>query len=300
VISPNPNHSISLDHFNFRDFFLVSNNQKIVEIESGVNLTQCVFEGHQSWNCGTYGLYWVDTTTTQVSNGLVLKNIRSEQGQSASAYTVYVEHHYGLQTLVLKNCYMDIHRNGLHARNVKSIVMDGVYHPGTTNVALDIDSTCDVFETRGSFFNAGCTVNMPDHQIAFATPTKLLTGSPLYGDAVYQKSSSTLPTLVGGALGNKVSDLIASGGLYGVGSFGMVCLLLVLTSESISALFAINGSNTTYLTGTSSGFFSNTKDTASKVNVYYSSDNSRFELQNNRASSIRVMLLRFGSLGNIS
>ena len=103
LISPNPNNSISIDHFDFMDTYLGANGNPCVEIESGVNLTHSKFIGYNAWVLGTYGLYWNDTTTTMCSYGLILSGVRTEQGTSANAWMVYINHHYGLHQVSISD-----------------------------------------------------------------------------------------------------------------------------------------------------------------------------------------------------
>jgi len=177
-ISPNPNHSISIDHFHFSDCYLSANANPVVLIDSNVNLTQVTFDGYQPWVGGTHGLYWVDTETTRVSNGLALCNIRWEQGETISAYAIYIKHNYQLQGLRVRQTYGGIDRNSFYLRKVSDVLFDSIYHAGAKLVALDVDATVLRIKCICSFWQAGSIANMTGQAFISSSP-KSPAGAPL-------------------------------------------------------------------------------------------------------------------------
>jgi hypothetical protein len=169
-ISPNPNNEISIDHFHFSDCYFSANANPIVLIDSGINLTQVIFDGYQAWVSGTHGLYWADTETTQVSNGLTLCNIRWEQGTDPAAYSVYIRHGCGLQGLRLRQTYGGFDRNGIFLRNVSEVLLDSIYHAGPANIALDVDHTVSRIKCLNAFWQAGAIANFNGQNILSASP----------------------------------------------------------------------------------------------------------------------------------
>jgi hypothetical protein len=156
VISDNPNSTLDIDHFHFQDCAFVANGNPVVEIEDGVNLSNVTFDGVQSWVKGTYGLKWVDTTTTQISFALSLNNIRHEQAEGAAGYVIDIEHNYLLLLLQINNVFGGENINGVKLRKART-ALGNYYYTDLAKVALDIDASCGVVDTRNVFGQTGST-----------------------------------------------------------------------------------------------------------------------------------------------
>lgn len=93
TIEPNPNATIDADHYHFEDLFLsipvIDSPEACVTIEgataespTGVNVSNLIFDGTNSFNGGKYGIYRRDTVALQpqhLSIYLGLRSIRHEQ-----------------------------------------------------------------------------------------------------------------------------------------------------------------------------------------------------------------------------
>lgn len=158
-ISANPNHSISIDHFNFHNLYLSANGNACVTIDSGVNLTQTSFTGYQAWVGGTGGLLWVDTTSAQVSNGLQIWNLRTEQCTSATGYSIRIEHNTNLQNFMLVGGSLDPTCRGIKLRKANWISLNSVSYGGT-GVALDVDTTTRPLKLDNCFTQSGSTLSV--------------------------------------------------------------------------------------------------------------------------------------------
>jgi hypothetical protein len=74
-----PGRGVHCDHMHFQNLYLTSwAGGKIVEIETDTVVTNLLFDGHQAWVSGAYGLYWRDDTVYDASYNLSLNNIRTE------------------------------------------------------------------------------------------------------------------------------------------------------------------------------------------------------------------------------
>ncbi len=295
LISPNPNNSISIDHFDFMDTYLGANGNPCVEIESGVNLTHSKFIGYNAWVLGTYGLYWNDTTTTMCSYGLILSGVRTEQGTSANAWMVYINHHYGLHQVSISDCYGGIDRNGYYLRNCQNVSFNNVYHVGTSNVALDVDSTVCRINMDNCFWQTGSTVNMIGQRLLLGTP-KSLTNSPLPPNAIYINNTvGDRGVTVGGAISEYTVD-IPNNTVAPIAGTGACGTLFVTDSEGLNAIFALKG--TYHATAEISdpwGVFSNSAGSASTTNVYWSTANSQYEIENKRGVDRKYKITLIGS-----
>jgi hypothetical protein len=159
-IETNPNNSISIDHYHFCNTYLLALANPCVKIADGVNLSQVTFDGFQAWVTGTYGLLWNDTTTVQASQGLTLKNVRTEQGTDPTAYVVSITHNAGLQGLVIDNCNFAADRKGFFFRNVPFWHIKDSFYADPAKEALNIDNTTQVGRSTNTFWQQGGTASI--------------------------------------------------------------------------------------------------------------------------------------------
>jgi Pectate lyase superfamily protein len=189
-ISDNPSNSIDIDHFHFQDNLLVGNGYPIVTIDSGVNLTNVTFDGYQAWVKGTHGLYWVDKTTSQTSLRLALRNVRWEQGSSASDYLVRIEHNYALQGLTIENCFGGADRNGFMLRKVTNVNIADTYYIGQNGLtALDVDDSVKRISLVNDFWQTGGSAKVVGQRKVFESGASQH-GAPLPTFAYYEEGGS--------------------------------------------------------------------------------------------------------------
>jgi hypothetical protein len=155
-IEDNPNSIIDIDHYSFRNMYLITedNTQANVTIADGVNLTNVTFDGYQAWVQGKYGLYWNDTTSTIASLNLVLNNVRIEQTTDDTGYMIYISHNYLLTNLYINGLFGGVNQagtdttNGIYARKVKhsqvnnTQILSGAVTNDNTKIAFNVDNTC--------------------------------------------------------------------------------------------------------------------------------------------------------------
>lgn len=185
-LNDNPNSTIDNDHLWMTDCYLQpASNQACLEVASGVNLTNVVCEKH-AWVGGTFGFKWIDTTSSQASLSLVLRDIRREQATDVTSYAVKINHNFGLSVLRVENfiCGGEVER-GFHLRKTNFVSMQGVQYTSTSGIALDADSTVNSIRTSECLFQAGSTavttgltLRRQDHKASASSPlpdTGLLT-----------------------------------------------------------------------------------------------------------------------------
>lgn len=200
ILAPHRAAGIGIDHFNFHNLYLIGRaGHPLVTMQSGLYLTQVSFTGAQAWVHGSHGLYWADTTSVGVSNGLVLENVRWEQGTDTTAYMVYIAHNYQLQGLQIRGGQGG-GRRGFYLRNVADVSIDSFYYTSAKLEAFNVDSTVKRITFRNVFWQAGSTASVSGQRTIFATPKNPNTGA-LPPNAIYDESSNALNTItMGGAL----------------------------------------------------------------------------------------------------
>lgn len=297
VIGPNPNFAaISIDHFHFQDLYIGANGNPKVTIQTGVNLTNVLFDGRQAWVLGTDGLSWVDTSTTSTSAGLTIKNVRCEQETSSTAHAINIQHNFGLQRLVLDNCYWGLNTQGILLRKVSQVDIRDHFHVGGTTMALDVDSTVGQIILANVFTQTGSTASLGSHRSLFGTPPPA--SAPLPVNAVYDLNTNTFRNIsIGGAISEDYVQ-IGNGGTFVIGDNGMRGTLIVTDSEGLSAGYSIRGTNNSTLEAWDpSGVFSPTAGTASMTNIYWDAGTSKYTIQNLRGA---VRNYKFTLLGSYS
>jgi hypothetical protein len=293
-ISTNPNNSISIDHFYFLNCYLGANGFPCVTIDSGVNLTNVTFDGYQAWVLGTYGLYWLDTTTSVVSTNLTLLNVRTEQGADATAYSVYISRNYDLQAFKIDTSQIDSNRNGIYLRNVVHASIYNVVDGGTagTHVNLNVDSTVKEIDIRNCLWNTGATASITGQNIVFSTQGPISAALP--STVLY--TSVTNPTTNTAAANSGYVLTLTDTSVASLGPITTAGMLTIVDSEYLSATFNLRGTNTA-VTEVSDpiGVYSATAGTAASTNVYWSAGNNRYEIQNLRGATRRYKIVLSGT-----
>lgn len=189
VIGTDPNEpSISIDHFNFHNLYMIAVGAfPTVEIQTGVNLTQVSFTGHQAWVGGNNGLQWIDTTTSAVSNGLLLENVRFESTTDVTKYMVRIEHNTRLGGLTIRGGQGG-DRNGFYLRKIDNVHLEDFWF-NTTLEALNADATVRKITGINCNWFAGSTKTLAGQRLMLGSPTNPNTGA-LPPTFIYDESAN--------------------------------------------------------------------------------------------------------------
>lgn len=159
LISPNPNHAIDSDHLHVTNayFFSNSSTRPCVEVTAGVNVSNLLFDGYQSWALGAGGFRWVDTGTVITANNLRFVNVRREQAESTTAYCFHIDHNVAAQNISIENAEIGPGERGFFFRRSRYITLARVLYDDVALEALNADSTCQAIALLGCFWNTGST-----------------------------------------------------------------------------------------------------------------------------------------------
>jgi hypothetical protein len=302
VISENPNSSIDIDHFHFADLYLLANGNPSVEIDTGVNLTSTTFDGYQAWVLGTDGLRWIDTTSSGGGNSqnLTLRGVRTEQGSSATAWSVRIEHNQTLQGLTIDQCQFDATREGVKLRKVKyASLKNSLIGQGAGRIALDVNSTVQGIDIEEIQWVDNGTANMTGQVLVRGTPNEA-SAAPLPPNGRYQSTSisdqRTTTDMANGGYILTVENGAVAALRFGSAANQVIGKLTVVDSEFLSATFDMRGTSQTVVEAEdTAGVYSHTAGTATSTNVYWSAGNARYEIQNNRGTQRRYLITLTGS-----
>lgn len=291
IPAPHTPAGISIDQCNFNNLYLTGRSGfNIVEIETGVNLTQVSFTGRQAWVGGDHGLLWIDTTSTSISNGLVLDNIRYEQTTDATAYLVRIEHNTNLQGLSIRSGQGG-DRNGFYLRKVQNVKIDSFYYTSTTLEALNIDATVSLgVVITNCFWQAGSTATVVGQRIVYASPLNPNTGA-LPPNITYDSATNALETSTIGPVINGFEISLDDAEIHDL--VFMVGYTLVSDSGRATASYVLRGSSDAVVEINDwSGLYTPTKDNAGTTNIY--SDGGIYRLQNNRGGTLTYSITQIG------
>jgi hypothetical protein len=157
----NPNND--LDHADFHDFQAIPTNGVVapcIEIDDGIQLQEVSFTGYQPWVGGSYGLLWNDASSTGLSTGLRIDNLRTEQATDPDGYSIRIDKTGGaqLQHLVINGNLLSGDMNGIYLRNVQRVSLRDTNYGGA-GTFLNIDDVYD-FVHENLLTNALSSVSM--------------------------------------------------------------------------------------------------------------------------------------------
>jgi len=162
-LSNGPEGFIDSDHLHMEDLYLGAtptlSDGKCIEIMPGVDLTNFVLDGTNSFVMAKYGLYWDDTETVGSSNNMSISNVRMEQSTSAYGYVFYLSHNYVMQNIYLENVFTDM--NGFYFRKCNHVTLQNCVvataPPADGYFSVNADDSCRNIEVRNSLFVDGLT-----------------------------------------------------------------------------------------------------------------------------------------------
>ena len=283
---------IDIDHYHFHDFYPIANQHPCIEILTGVNLTQVTFDGYQPWVRGTYGLYWNDTTSTQASNGLKICNVRKEQNQNLTGYSIYIAHNSKLQNLSISNALLDL-CNGIYLRKIDNVSVRDSYYTSTNKEAFNADATVGSIQFDKCFWQAGSTATLTDHNVISADPFDI---GPLPGRALYNNSTGTSKTSIMDSMLQSTPQTMSTDTILPIGRLGTTGFIFVAISLGVNAIYAFQSATPSMVeVFDNQSWFTPTKDSAGMINLYWSATNNQFEIQNKRAETFTVNWFRIGT-----
>ena len=302
VVAPNPNVGsppiqISIDHFNFNNLFLGATYHPCIIFTPGVTASNVSFTGYQAWVLGEGGFYWSEPSNlTGASNTLTFGNIRYENNRDESTYFIHIDNASGVQNVQVTGCTFGF-TNGFYLRGVSQIALNSVYYsvPGTSGVAMNANATCQEINLNGCFWASGSTASLTGLQVQHQEAS--WTSGPLPGTGYILNSlanSGTYNETFETTLGSKI-NVLAIDAVLGIGSITTTGLFVVTSRNNTTALYSLNGgAGTTTEISDASGLYSPTAGNAGTLNIYWSSGNSRFEIQNKIGSEQTIQFLRAG------
>lgn len=293
----NPNNNLSTDHFNFHNIIISGNTHACITAQGGIYVSNMSFDGYQSWNMGVHGFELLPGNNVAKGYNLSFNNVRWEQGTLPTGSFCKIASNFGIKNIVVNNSYLG-GNNGLYLRNVMTTLIIGSTYAGVAgDTALDADGTNDSIDIVGSSWNTGSTTTLLD--MLMQRGVYQTAGGPLpsTGRFVATTSINKHYEAANTALQGTVTTL-AMGEVMALSTTGTdkpVGLLTVIADRWIATFAFTGSSNSVILISNPSAIYSAVGGTASKLNVYWSAANSRYEIENNYSASIRVAYVLIGA-----
>lgn len=192
VISVNPNASaggISFDHSTCAAYLTASGFPNIT-VDTGVFLTNATFSG--AWTLGTHGFFWDDSSSAIASYQVKFQNLRTEQGSSPSAYSIYFKPNptAGCNGLTIENCHFDNLRSGIFIRSTSLAEIANCVFVSATLEALNVDIMQNLLLTN-NYWATG-TANLGTGLFTIYKGPNSPLGGPLPGTAYYSSYAKFL------------------------------------------------------------------------------------------------------------
>ncbi len=189
-IEDNPASTIDFDGSHFEDinYLIQGDGNHAILIADGVNLTNITWDGRQSAQLGSGFLKWIDTTSSQASANLVIRNVKYEQATDPTAFVINIQHNFGLNSLMIDNVMFGSDQNeGLRLRKANYVtVQNSVFEQAGGRITWDLDATYP-FVSIGNVIKDPATRTIANMQIV-----KRVTGFGHWaGFEVYDSSSMT-------------------------------------------------------------------------------------------------------------
>lgn len=302
IPAPHVPDNIGIDHFNFTDIYLgnTTSANPLITIEDGVLVSNVTFDGYQAWVGGSYGLYWADTITSIVSQGVTINNVRWEQPSALGGWAVYISRTgsaNSLQSLNIKNLYCAPECNGVYMRKCEYFVLDNVIYPGALT-ALDLNNTntfgdlnlvasnnlatitANATRLSGKYLSGGNLTNLLPSSVAGSDVRQIWNPSKTLGFSQLEPKTFTIPA--------SSTVTFSDNSLKGL-------VFIYADNAGVSSVMAVNGTNNTtkLLVQSDAGQFG-TSVGAANYNLYWDAGSSLYKLQVNVPFPITFYVVTMG------
>jgi hypothetical protein len=299
VLGPNLNFTtLDADHFHFQDCFFAATFNPCVTAFDGVCLTNVTFDGYQTWNLGTHGLYWNVSIAAIASYNLSINNVRLEQGRDPTAYAIYLNDPVNsIYNVSINNCRLDNMRNGVYARAIRLIsITDSLYAGTAGTTALNVDATVNSINLSNFYAATGSAAVMTGQYLIWGNPSFDGT-SPLPTNAVYA-NDVTLTSIKSDSAWQGKTFTLNAGATIDIGgstTYGFLSVVVVATASSQIELrggLAVTPVTIVYSGG---GLFTAIAANPGTINIYWDGGTNTFKLENNTATPLNFAVSLTGS-----
>lgn len=299
VIGYNDNSpSLCADLFEFRKMLLSAKaGFPNILIENKVVLTNTKFS-HVSTNGGDYCVKWDDSTAgTPQSQQLIFENLRHEQAENPNSFAFYLRPGGGITSVTFDNCRFgggDAYPiNGIYLRECYFVhLLSCMSEVINGKKIIDADETVSSIKIDNCFMQTGGISGLSSHTLIKGF--KNFVSSGLLENGYYMANSTQPSNEITNCslIGNTIK--LAADGIAGLPK--LLGLVVFISSPNVNALYSMNGSNNTVFELIDpTEFYSRVKGTAASINIYYSGDNARYEIENKLPYEINVRFVMLGT-----
>lgn len=157
--------NLDCDHLHFHNLYLICRNNSLpcIRAETGMNISNLLFDGFQSWNLGLAGFVWNDTDSTGSSVSIAFHNVRHEQSP-VGAYSIYINK-VGVPKLfglTISNLVTGV--SGVYLRGVRNTRIDGISFLNIHGDEYGLNAhglSCDTISLSNCFWQTGTQAFLP-------------------------------------------------------------------------------------------------------------------------------------------
>lgn len=317
VIGPNPNHSISADHFNFDNCYLLGSlgtgahatDYPLITIEDSPRsgtfphytaVSNLSFTGYQAWVGGGHALQWIDTTSEGISNNVLIENVRHEQSHNVAKAVLYIARsNANLHGLTIRNFSGGSNDGvavpGLFARRVSGqLILEGFNYLGShpDKSGLDIDESVTNTIGIGCFFQTGGGRAIAGQTVVGWSPGN--SPAPLPANFELVSAAAGPPRSISDSWASGSPIGLADGERRDIAGRTATGMLLVSDSQGGNAIFALDGvRGSVDLIADPRETYSTMPGTSGRTSV--SLVRERYTLQNNTGRRTTYHILRVGT-----
>ena len=197
-----------------------------------------------------------------------------------------------LHNFSIANSQTDISK-GIYLRRVLNASFDGFWYNDGAREALNVDSSVYPIKTRNCFWQNGSTATLNGLELVWAEINYV--SGPVRENGFYTTTATAIPQIENNATLASTLINIDVDGVAKLGGPNQLGLVFVTVSTGNNAIFSFRGGlSTLAIVSDPDSAFSTTKNTGSKINVYWDAGNNRYEIQNKLAGPIEVYVQRMG------
>lgn len=201
VFSDNPNTSgiVDNDHTHMTDSYLLptpgsGNAAILIDNIAGVGpiITNLTIDGYQSWIVDKYGLFWVDTGSTSISDAVSINNVRCEQAVDATGYCVYIDRTgSSLNGLYIDNMITGLNHNGIHLNGIQNTQISNSQFTAnsSSNTHLDLGTSMFGLQLTNNYVQVNALTNFNGMALVDGAP-RLFTAATMPSTASYVDSAT--------------------------------------------------------------------------------------------------------------
>lgn len=286
---------IDADFFSLRDVYMIAHGQPNILIDGDVELSNFLLDGC-SMVRGTQAIRWIGSGGARSASLFAVHDCRWEQAEDPAAYAFDIQPSRNLYGLSFDGLNLPPEANGFRLRNCVAPSFRRVLcNQGSGRDVLNVDASVTLMRHEDCYWGSGSSATMTGQRLVWAG-SRTASREPLPRNALYDSERGAEVDLAfEGALAGRTLAL-SDHGVDAIGSAQARGWLLVSDDEGGACQVVLRGGAKAVFYAPAldvAGTYSATAGKPGATNIYWSSRNGRYEIENLRGAAhvYRVALL---------